>query len=202
MATRKLRDRIVGMVSDVPEQQQPEVRVPPVDKVGNLVEEAGRGFAAIQALYDDRNKSIELAQTLHRKVVYLTNVNVALRGDLQAARDERDHYMMLNAKISAWVTQAEDLIAMISREVVQTSKIVQQLAAPMPVSNNPDMPPLNSIGLPIEEEEKQPEQLPELPPLDAHFDTNGMPFANGPIPSHDDLRVIIEELQHREASRA
>jgi hypothetical protein len=148
MAPRKLRDRL-NLLSNAAPAEEPTVSVPPADKAGALVEAAESGFAAIQALYADRNKSVELAQSLHRHNVYLLNLNNGLREELMHARQERDHYLRFNSRISAWVVQAHDLLGRISSEVLQTTSIVEHMPHVPMTNNNPVMEQLDATGCPF-----------------------------------------------------
>ena len=147
--TKKLKEKL-GTVEADPVVIQPKLDVPSADKADALAEAARSGFAAVTALYADRNKSVELAQSLHRHNVYLNNVNIALRGQLQHAMLERDHYMKMNARINAWVLQAYDLLGRIAGEVGHVNEIIEHMEPAAPVTNNPEVPQLDATGLPIE----------------------------------------------------
>lgn len=148
--TGRLKEKL-GMVMEAdPVVIEPRLEIPAADKASALKEAAEGGFAAITALYADRNKSVELAQSLHRHNVYLQNVNIELRGRLQHANLERDYYMKMNARVGAWVIQAHDLLARIAGEVGHVTELVEHMEPAAPVSNNPDVPELDTVGLPVE----------------------------------------------------
>src|SRR5262245_57447466 len=157
--TGRLKEKL-GMVEAEPVVIEPRLDVPSTDKADALAEEARSGFAAIAALYADRNKSVKLAQSFHRHNVYLNNVNIALRGQLQHANLERDHYMKMNARIGAWVVQAHDLLSRIAGEVGHVNEIIEHMEPAPAVTNNPEVPELDTTGLPVEAEPNG--EIPEI----------------------------------------
>lgn len=183
---RKLKDRL-GMVAQPAQAEEPMVTVPDADKARSLVEAAESGFAAVTALYADRNKSVELAQSLHRHNVYLLNINNDLRARLQHAQMKSDHYMRLNARVGAWVAQAYDLLGRISGEVGHCEAIVDHMPTPPVATNNPEAPPLDANGIPV---------------IEAAFDTQGMPIPENGPPEIDaeQIRLVIASLEKRAAA--
>lgn len=147
---RRLKERF-GLVNG--EKPEPVVVVPSTDTAKTLAEAAESGFVAIQELFQDRNKSVELAQSLHRHNVYLQNINNSLRAEVQRSRMERDYYLKLNARLTAWVAQAHDILGRIYSEIGQNALTIETLE-PLPgPTNNPSVPELDSSGVPQFENE-------------------------------------------------
>ena len=186
MAGRKLRERL-GIVNTNPEPQ-PELKVPDADKASALVDAAESGFAAIQALYVDRNKSVELAQSLHQHNVYLHNMNNGLKAELAHARLERDILLKSNARLGAWIAQAHDLFKRVAHEVGQTTTVIEQMPPPPTATPDPDTDPVDARGLPVPDDQ-------EALPLDP--DT---PAAT--IVSDKTVRELIDRLQSHDRNAA
>jgi len=176
---RKLRERL-GMVNANPTATGPELKVPDADKAGALVDAAESGFAAIQTLFADRNRSVELAQELHRRSVYLTNVNNGLVAQLRHAQLERDYLMKCNARLQAYLAQASDLFSRIGSEIGQVKGTIENMPSRPTITNDPDAPPLGPNGLPLEEQ---------------HFDEDGMPLNNkAHVVSNGDIQTLLKKL--------
>ena len=174
---RKLKDAL-GMVAANPAAvESPDIKIPDADPAAALAEAARQGHDAVVRLYADRNKSVELAASLHREVVYLRNVNNGLRAEIIHAKTERDYYMQLVARIGAHVGQTLSINKMMFEECQRTAVILEQMTPPAPVTNNPEMPPVDTKGIPIEDVRQ--------------FDEHGIPYnAAAPV----ELREMISRI--------
>lgn len=128
---------------------EPIVQIPKEDKVVTMKDVARAGFVAIDELYDDRNHAVKLSQSLHRHNVYLNNVNIALREQLVRAQTERDFYMKMCERIGAWVATAHDNLGRVLTEVGQTKTSIDALPNFLGPTNNPSVPEIDAVGLPL-----------------------------------------------------
>jgi hypothetical protein len=168
MATKRNLKQRLGLVNGNAEKPEPVLVVPSPDAAKSLAEAAESGFAAIQELFVDRNKSVELAQSLHRHNVYLMNINNSLRAEVIRSRTERDYYMKLNSRLTAWVAQAHDIIGRVYSEIGQNALNIETLEPIQGPTNNPAMPDINAVGIPYDEVADEAKTGGDsLPPVDA-----------------------------------
>ncbi|MET0530058.1 MAG: hypothetical protein ABW003_17265 [Microvirga sp.] len=177
--------------------EEPEVKVPAPDKAETLREEATRGVDAINALYAERNSATELAADLNQKLNLVQARNVELREELNYYKQQCLYLQQANARLGAYCAQQHDTFQRIAHETSAVNAAVASLPQPAPMSNNPDLPRVNVVGLPVKEEPEL-EKLPER-----QFDHNGIPYnqaSQAPMVSHEDLQAIIRDMQKREAA--
>jgi len=192
MATaRKLRDRL-ATAAGLAMTEEPTVSVPKADKIETLKDTAAQGMEAIYALYADRNHSAELAAELQQKLNLVQGLNVSLREELTYYKQRCAYLEQAFARLGAYLAHQHDTFQRIANETHVVNTTIGSMPQPLPASNNPELPRVNSIGLPFTEVESE-----------RQFDHDGIPYnqaSQAPMVSHEDLQTIIREMQEREAA--
>jgi hypothetical protein len=171
----------------------PTLEVPEADSAKDLATAAESGFAAIQALFAERNKSVELSQNLHRHNVYLLNVNNGLAHELRHARQERDHYMRMFARSEAHLKQCYDILGRVLGEAGHTACLIEGME-PTPVpTNNPTAPEIDTVGRPLEAD--------HAAQLRVHqsYDGEGLPLEGPPPVTRDELHALAARINGKAA---